>query len=76
MAKRTTKKRTGSARRSGAGRTRKPQKTLSDLFHETLKDIYFAENKILKTLPKMAKAPSPGSWRAPSTSICGKRKVR
>ena len=29
---------------------------LSDLFHETLKDIYFAENKILKTLPKMAKA--------------------
>jgi hypothetical protein len=29
---------------------------LSDLFHETLKDIYFAENKLLKTLPKMAKA--------------------
>ena len=29
---------------------------LSDLFHETLKDIYFAENKILKALPKMAKA--------------------
>jgi hypothetical protein len=27
---------------------------LSDLFHETLKDIYFAENKIIKTLPKMA----------------------
>lgn len=31
-------------------------KKLSDLFHETLKDVYFAENKILKTLPKMAKA--------------------
>ena len=29
---------------------------LSDLFHETLKDIYFAENKIIKALPKMAKA--------------------
>jgi ferritin-like metal-binding protein YciE len=29
---------------------------LEDLFHETPKDIYFAENKILKTLPKMAKA--------------------
>ena len=27
---------------------------LSDLFHQTLKDIYFAENKIIKTLPKMA----------------------
>jgi len=34
---------------------KKPKK-LKDLFHETLKDIYFAENKILKTLPKMAKA--------------------
>ena len=31
-------------------------KKLSDLFHDTLKDVYFAENRILKTLPKMAKA--------------------
>jgi ferritin-like metal-binding protein YciE len=31
-------------------------KRLSDLFHNTLKDIYYAENQILKTLPKMAKA--------------------
>jgi ferritin-like metal-binding protein YciE len=31
-------------------------KLLSDLFHDTLKDIYFAEKKILTTLPKMAKA--------------------
>jgi ferritin-like metal-binding protein YciE len=29
---------------------------LQELFHETLKDIYFAEKKILSTLPKMAKA--------------------
>jgi ferritin-like metal-binding protein YciE len=35
--------------------TRK-QKTLDDLFHETLKDIYYAEKKILTALPKMAKA--------------------
>src|SRR5882757_9662979 len=34
----------------------KKSKLLSDLFHDTLKDVYFAENKILKTLPKMAKA--------------------
>ena len=34
----------------------KKPKRLSDLFHDTLKDVYFAENKILKTLPKMAKA--------------------
>ena len=30
-------------------------KTLDDLFHETLKDIYYAERKISKTLPKMAR---------------------
>lgn len=34
----------------------KKTKTLDDLFHDTLKDIYYAENKIVKTLPKMAKA--------------------
>jgi ferritin-like metal-binding protein YciE len=31
-------------------------KTLNDLFYDTLKDIYFAERKILSALPKMAKA--------------------
>jgi ferritin-like metal-binding protein YciE len=34
----------------------KEPKTLDDLFHDTLKDIYFAEKKILATLPKLAKA--------------------
>jgi ferritin-like metal-binding protein YciE len=38
--------------------SREKTKKLEDLFHELLKDIYFAENKILKTLPKMAKAQS------------------
>lgn len=33
---------------------------LQDLFEETLKDLYFVENKLVKTLPKMAeKASSP-----------------
>jgi ferritin-like metal-binding protein YciE len=32
------------------------EKTLQDLFHDTLKDIYYAERKILSALPKMAKA--------------------
>jgi ferritin-like metal-binding protein YciE len=31
-------------------------KTLETLFHETLKDVYFAERQILKNLPKLAKA--------------------
>lgn len=31
------------------------EKTLDTLFHETLKDIYYAERKILKALPKMAR---------------------
>src|SRR3979490_2459194 len=32
------------------------EKTLRELFHDTLKDIYFAEKKILAALPKMVKA--------------------
>jgi ferritin-like metal-binding protein YciE len=31
------------------------EKTLEDLFYETLKDIYYAEKTIVKALPKMAK---------------------
>jgi ferritin-like metal-binding protein YciE len=32
------------------------EKTLDDLFLDTLKDIYYAEKQITKALPKMAKA--------------------
>lgn len=39
-------------------------KTLSDLFHDTLKDIYFAEKKIMSALPKMAKAAQSNELRA------------
>ncbi|MFC7380051.1 ferritin-like domain-containing protein [Brevundimonas sp. GCM10030266] len=31
-------------------------KTLDNLFYDTLRDIYYAERKILKSLPKMARA--------------------
>ncbi|HLP71037.1 MAG TPA: ferritin-like domain-containing protein [Rhizobium sp.] len=34
------------------------EKNLEDLFHETLKDIYYAERKILKALPRMARGAS------------------
>ena len=40
------------------------EKTLDDLFEDTLKDIYYAENKILKALPKMAKAAQSGDLKA------------
>ena len=40
------------------------EKTLQDLFHDTLKDIYFAEKKILTALPKMAKAANSDELRA------------
>src|SRR5258708_9163484 len=46
---------------------RKPmakEKTLQDLFHDTLKDIYFAEKKILGALPKMAKAANSDELKA------------
>jgi ferritin-like metal-binding protein YciE len=39
-------------------------KTLDVLFHDTLKDIYFAEKKLLSTLPKMAKAAHNGQLKA------------
>jgi ferritin-like metal-binding protein YciE len=39
-------------------------RTLEDLFHETLKDIYYAEKKILTALPKMAKAAQSDELRA------------
>lgn len=42
----------------------KKQKTLEELFAETLKDIYYAEKKILTTLPKMAKAANSKSLAA------------
>jgi ferritin-like metal-binding protein YciE len=40
------------------------EKNLKELFHDTLKDIYFAEKKILSALPKMAKAAQSGQLRA------------
>src|SRR5262245_49381154 len=40
------------------------EKRLEDLFLETLKDIYYAEKQIVKTLPKMAKAAQDGNLRA------------
>lgn len=39
-------------------------KTLDDLFYETLKDIYYAERKILKALPKMARGAQDEKLRA------------
>jgi hypothetical protein len=39
-------------------------KTLEDLFLENLKDIYYAERKILVALPKMAKAANSDQLRA------------
>jgi ferritin-like metal-binding protein YciE len=42
-------------------------KLLSDLFLNTLQDIYYAENKILKSLPKMAKAANSKELRAAFT---------
>ena len=41
-----------------------PTKTLDDLFHDTLKDIYYAERKIVRALPKMARAAQSPELRA------------
>ena len=41
-----------------------PDKDLNDLFLDTLKDIYYAEKQILKSLPQMAKAATSAQLRA------------
>lgn len=38
--------------------------SLTSMFHDTLRDIYYAERKILKTLPKMARAAQSEELRA------------
>lgn len=43
------------ARRSAARRSPKDQKSLSDLLEHALKDIYYAEKKIYRALPKMTR---------------------
>jgi hypothetical protein len=46
----------------------KNSKQLADFFHDILKDIYFAEKKVLAALPKMAKAADHGpnsAWKRP-----------
>jgi ferritin-like metal-binding protein YciE len=42
----------------------KEPKKLKELFHDTLKDIYFAERRIMAALPKMAKAAQNEELRA------------
>lgn len=42
----------------------KQAKKLDQLFHDTLKDLYYAEKKILTALPKMAKAARSDDLRA------------
>ena len=53
---------------------KKEAKKLDELFHDTLKDIYFAEKKILATLPKMEKAAQDPRLKGPSPST--KRRPR
>ncbi|MDI1227416.1 MAG: ferritin-like domain-containing protein [bacterium] len=43
-------------------------KTLDNLFHDTLKDVYYAEKKIYKSLPKMAKAAQSPDLKAAFTT--------
>ena len=38
-------------------------KTVEDLFHDTLKDIYYAEKRLLKALPRMKRAAQSGELR-------------
>ena len=54
----------------------KSAKNLDHLFHDTLKDIYYAEKKILSALPKMAKAAQSDELRRRSKSITARPRSR
>jgi len=60
----------------GAHHDETAEEKLDELFHDTLKDIYFAEKKILATLPKMAKAAQSPDLKRPSNSIAARRMAR
>jgi ferritin-like metal-binding protein YciE len=47
-----------------AKKSRQQEKQLDELFLETLKDIYYAEKKLVTALPKMAKAAQSDELRA------------
>jgi ferritin-like metal-binding protein YciE len=51
-------------------------KDLNDLFLDTLKDIYYAEKQILKSLPKMAKAATSDKLRAAHEKHEGETEVQ
>jgi ferritin-like metal-binding protein YciE len=54
----------------------KEPKKLDDLFHDTLKDIYYAEKEILTSLPKMAKAAQNEELKAAFTKHEGETEVQ
>jgi ferritin-like metal-binding protein YciE len=45
-------------KKSASSNTKEKDSRLEEFFHDELKDIYWAENHLVKTLPKMAKAAS------------------
>jgi len=47
---------------------------LKEFFHDEIKDIYWAEKKLVQTLPKLAKPPLRKSCAPHSPAISMKRK--
>lgn len=54
----------------------KDSKNLDDLFHDGLKDLYFAEKKILVALPKLAKAADSAELKAAFDKHEGETKIQ
>ena len=53
----------GSAKKSNASSTKDQSGLLEELFHDELKDIYWAEKHLIKVLPKMQKAATSGELK-------------
>jgi ferritin-like metal-binding protein YciE len=59
---------TGNKSGSKASSSKKEDGKLKEFFHDEIKDIYWAEQKLVKTLPKLAKAATSDELRAAFTS--------
>src|ERR1700744_6784485 len=55
-------------------KTKKDQSKLGEFFHDEIKDIYWAEKKLVQTLPKMAKAATSEELKKAFTDHLGQTK--
>jgi ferritin-like metal-binding protein YciE len=65
---------TATKKSTAAAKSRAGDSKLEEFFHDEIKDIYWAEKKLVQTLPKMAKAATSNELRNAFTEHLGQTK--